>query len=114
LEHSRVFCFGNNGNEEVYLGSADMMQRNLNSRVETLFPIEDPVLRTAIRERLLMPLLADTANASELLSDERYIHVRPEPGEPPFDTQNWFISHPLIDPASAPDKHTISALPSGA
>jgi len=114
LEHSRVFYFGNNGNEEIYLGSADMMQRNLNTRVETLFPVEDPVLRTAIRNRLLTPLLSDTVNASELLADERYVHVRPEPGEPPFDIQDWFISHPLIDPASVPDTHTISALPSGA
>ncbi len=114
LEHSRVFYFGNNGNEEVYLGSADMMQRNLNSRVETLFPIEDPVLRATIRDRLLTPLLSDTMNASELLADERYVRVRPEPGEPPFDTQDWFISHPLIDPTSESDKHTISALPSGA
>ncbi|HET8853854.1 MAG TPA: polyphosphate kinase 1, partial [Ktedonobacteraceae bacterium] len=42
LEHSRVFFFGNGGDEEIYLGSADLMQRNLNERVETLFPVEDP------------------------------------------------------------------------
>lgn len=95
LEHSRVFYFGNGGNEEIYLGSADLMQRNLNERVETLFPLEDPTLRTAIREQLLNHLLADTVNARELLADGRYVHVRPAPGEPPFDSQAWFISHAL-------------------
>ncbi|HEX9132786.1 MAG TPA: polyphosphate kinase 1, partial [Ktedonobacteraceae bacterium] len=45
LEHSRIFYFRNGGDEEIFLGSADMMQRNLDGRVETLFPIEDPVLR---------------------------------------------------------------------
>ncbi|HET9921755.1 MAG TPA: polyphosphate kinase 1 [Ktedonobacteraceae bacterium] len=98
LEHSRIYYFGNNGNEEVYLGSADLMQRNLNNRVETLFPIEDPVLRTAIRTEVLERELADTVNSSILLPDGSYVHVRPEPGEPPFDSQAWFIAHPMLTP----------------
>jgi polyphosphate kinase len=114
LEHSRIFYFGNNGDEEIWLGSADMMQRNLNNRVETLFPIEDPILRTAIRENLLDKELIDTVNTSELLADGHYVPVRPEPGEPPFDCQDWFITHPLLGPASPANDHTISALPSGA
>src|SRR5256885_7893982 len=69
LEHSRIFYFGNGGDEEIWLGSADMMQRNLNNRVETLFPIEDPVLRTAIHENLLDKVMMDTVNASELKAD---------------------------------------------
>src|SRR5436305_13554568 len=85
LEHSRVFYFGNNGHEELYLGSADMMQRNLNTRVETLFPIEDPVLRVAIRDQILQAYLDDTVNTSELQSDGSYVHVQPEPGKPSFD-----------------------------
>src|SRR6266516_2087061 len=67
LEHSRIFYFGNGGNEEIYLGSADLMQRNLDGRVEALFPIEDPVLRTIILEQLLKRELEDTVNAHELL-----------------------------------------------
>ncbi|HEV2659289.1 MAG TPA: polyphosphate kinase 1, partial [Ktedonobacteraceae bacterium] len=63
LEHSRVYCFGNNGEAEIYLGSADLMQRNLNSRVETLFPIDSLTLRETILQHLLEPILADTANA---------------------------------------------------
>src|SRR5205807_1694130 len=81
LEHSRIYYFGNGGNEEMYLGSADMMQRNLDGRVETLFPIEDPVLRAALRDNLLKRLLSDTVNASELQSNGSYLRVLAEPGE---------------------------------
>ncbi len=114
LEHSRIFYFRNGGDEEILLGSADMMQRNLDGRVETLFPIEDPVLRVAIRDRLLKPELADTGNAHELLSDGHYRRVQPEPGEPPFDSQEWFITHPLLGSDRDLHDHMISALPSGA
>lgn len=112
LEHSRIFYFGNNGKEEIYLGSADMMQRNLNSRVEALFPIEDPVLREVIRDRVLQPYLADTVNTRELLSDGTYVRVKPEPGEPLFDCQAWFVTHPLIEPGPDADVTGTSALPS--
>jgi polyphosphate kinase len=114
LEHSRIFYFGNNGNEEIYLGSADMMQRNLNSRVEALFPVEDPVLREVIRDRVLQPYLSDTVNTYELLSDGVYVRVRPEPGEPLFDCQAWFITHPLTEPGPDVDGLGTSALPSRA
>ena len=110
LEHSRIFYFGNNGDEEIYLGSADMMQRNLNNRVEALFPIEDPVLREVIRDRVLQSYLADTVNTHELLSDGTYVHVRPEPGEPLFDCQAWFITHPLIATESDSNGLGTSAL----
>jgi len=113
LEHSRIFYFGNNGNEEIYLGSADMMQRNLDNRVETLFPIEDPGLRVAIRDKILQTYLSDTANTSELLPDGSYAPVRPEAGEPLFDCQCWFITHPLFEPKPESHEITTSALPSG-
>ena len=113
LEHSRIFYFGNHGNEEIYLGSADMMQRNLNNRVESLFPIEDPILRQVIRERVLQTNLADTVNAHELLSDGTYVRLQPEPGEPLFDSQSWFITHRLIEPSQEGNGTATSALPSG-
>ncbi len=97
LEHSRIYFFGNGGQEEIYLGSADMMRRNLDGRVETLFPIDDPSLRAAIYERILKPFLADTINARELQSNGCYTPVQPEPGETPFDSQSWFITHPLLE-----------------
>jgi polyphosphate kinase len=114
LEHSRVYYFRNGGDEEILLGSADMMQRNLDHRVETLFPVEDPVLREAILERLLKSELADNVSARELLSDGHYIRVQPAPGEPPFDCQKWFISHSLLGSERDPHTHIISAMPSEA
>ncbi len=114
LEHSRLYYFANGGNEEMYLGSADMMQRNLDGRVETLFPIEDPVLLEALRDQLLKRVLADTVNALDLQSDGSYIHVVPEPGEPPLDSQAWFVANPLMEPDLTPITSVISATPSGA
>jgi polyphosphate kinase len=114
LEHSRIYYFRNGGDEEILSGSADMMQRNLDHRVETLFPIEDLVLREAILERLLKSELADTVNARELLSDGHYVRVQPAPGEPPFDCQKWFISHSLLGSDIESHNHVISAMPSGA
>jgi polyphosphate kinase len=114
LEHSRVYYFGNGGNEEMYLGSADMMQRNLDGRVETLFPIEDPVLRAALRDNLLKRLLTDTVNARELQADGSYVRILPDPGEPPFDAQAWFITHPLLGGEPGLTTPTISAIPSSA
>lgn len=113
LEHSRIYYFGNNGDEEILLGSADMMQRNLDGRVETLFPIDDPLLRAALRENLLKPILSDTVNTRELQAIGSYVRICPDPGEPPFDAQNWFITHPLLD-SDEGDTSTISAIPSGA
>jgi polyphosphate kinase len=113
LEHSRIFLFGNNGQEEIYMGSADMMQRNLDGRVETLFPIEDPLLREAIREDVLKIILADTVNAYELMPDGQYGHVHPQVGQPPLDSQAWFIDHPLLASGPVEDGIIISALPAG-
>ncbi len=116
LEHSRVYYFHNNGAEEVFLGSADMMQRNLNTRVETLFPIDSPLLREAILKRMIEPMLADTVNTQELQPDGTYKPVRPSPETPPFDSQTWFITHPLLemedDKTEGTVNPTISAIPS--
>jgi polyphosphate kinase len=115
LEHSRVYYFANNGNEEMFLGSADMMQRNLNTRVEVLFPVQSRELRTTILENMLQPILKDTVNAHLLQSDGTYVRVRPTAGQKPFDSQNWFITHYLfhLRDDEAPDT-TISAIPPSA
>ena len=97
LEHSRVYYFGNNGRTEIYLGSADLMPRNLDGRVETLFPLDSELLREVIIERVLKPVLSDTVNAHELRPDGTYVRVRPQAGGPPFDSQRWFITHPLFE-----------------
>ncbi len=100
LEHSRIYYFANgNGHhreEEVYLGSADLMPRNLDRRVEVLFPVEQPQLRAALRDKVLLQLLKDTVNARELQSDGSYIRRRPTGGQAPLDMQFWFATNPLF------------------
>ena len=75
LEHSRVFYFGNGGDEEVFLGSADLMPRNLNGRVEVLFPVTDPRLVSVLREEILGAYLADTVKARVMNADGTYTRV---------------------------------------
>jgi polyphosphate kinase len=72
LEHSRIFYFRNGGHEEVYLGSADMMPRNLNRRVELLFPVEDEELMHRIRDEILAEYLVDNVKARRMMPDGSY------------------------------------------
>ncbi len=76
LEHSRIFYFQNAGNEEVYLGSADWMRRNLDRRVEAIAPIEDPEISKDLQE-ILGIMLADNRHAWDLQPDGRYIQRHP-------------------------------------
>ncbi len=87
LEHSRIFYFHNGGADEVYLGSADLMERNFDRRVEVVFPVDDPSLKAHIRDVLLPAYLRDTVNARELHSDGIYRPVKPAAGDEPFDVQ---------------------------
>jgi len=80
LEHSRIFHFHNNGQEEVYIGSADWMQRNLDRRVEAVTPVEDPTCAAELKE-ILNICLADNRQAWELQSDGSYIQRHPGPDE---------------------------------
>ena len=91
LEHSRVYYFRNGGASEVYLGSADLMERNLDRRVEVIFPVDDSDLAAHIGEVVLPAYLRDTVNARELLPDGTYRRVEPAPGQPPFDVQTWLL-----------------------
>jgi polyphosphate kinase len=72
LEHSRIFYFRNGGKEEIYLGSADLMPRNLNRRVEIMFPVEDPDLRDRIRDSILTEYLLDNVKARRMQPDGTY------------------------------------------
>jgi polyphosphate kinase len=91
LEHSRIYSFHNGGTEDIYLGSADLMPRNLDRRVEIVFPIEDPVLRAYLREDVLETYLRDTVNAQELQPDGTYRRILPATDEAPFDCQAYFL-----------------------
>jgi polyphosphate kinase len=72
LEHSRIFYFENGAEEEIYLGSADWMPRNLYERVEVLFPVRDPMLRYRVRHEILEAYLQDSAKARTLQRDGTY------------------------------------------
>ncbi len=86
LEHARIFAFADGEDEEIFLGSADLMQRNLDRRVETTFPLREQHHREKVR-RLLDLQLADTANAWELGPDGDFERLRPKDGEEPLDSQ---------------------------
>jgi polyphosphate kinase len=73
LEHSRIYYFRNGGQEEVYIGSADLMPRNLNRRVEIVVPVTEPKLVRRIRDEILEMYLADTVNAYQMRSDGAYL-----------------------------------------
>lgn len=93
LEHSRIYWFENGGTPEALIGSADVMGRNLDRRVETLVPITHPSLLRHIREGILQPYLDDTANAWEMGPDGSYKRCEPARGATPFSAQEWLIAH---------------------
>jgi polyphosphate kinase len=101
LEHSRIYYFGNNGDEEIYMGSADWMPRNLYERVEVLLPLQDEVLRERVRREILNAYLADNRKAHVLLRDATYIRAwqpiqgkrnrKPPSGAAAFSAQDFLI-----------------------
>ncbi|MBN1660208.1 MAG: polyphosphate kinase 1 [Anaerolineae bacterium] len=93
LEHPRIYYFHNGGDEEILLGSADLMPRNLDRRVEQLFPIEDPDLRESVYEHILRVHLADNMQSRRLLPDGTYERIRPLDGQPELNSQFWMIEH---------------------
>ena len=82
LEHHRIYYFHNGGDASIYLGSADLMERNLDRRVEELFPIDDPNLRAYVRDTLLNTYLADNTRARVLNPDGSYTRLTPGDAEP--------------------------------
>ena len=93
LEHSRIYYFRNGGKEEVLLGSSDLMPRNLEKRVEVLFPVPDPRLRRLIIDKMLNVHLNDTVKARELMPDGSWKRVKPIEGKEPINSQQWLIDH---------------------
>ncbi len=88
LEHPRIYYFRNNGDEEILMGSADLMPRNLDRRVEQLFPIEDPEIKAALK-RIMDVHLQDNVKSRRMLADGSYERVQPGKKEMPFDSQDW-------------------------
>jgi polyphosphate kinase len=88
LEHSRVMYFANDGDEEIYIGSADWMHRNLSRRVEVVCPIQDPKIRAYLKDEVLQTYLRDNVNARELNAEGLYTPV--SANDSPFDSQTYF------------------------
>ena len=91
LEHSRIYYFHNAGEEEIYMGSADLMPRNLNNRVEVIFPVSDPNLIRRIRDTILKTYLEDNVKAHLMDSKGEFSRLIPEDNGKSLAPQEWFI-----------------------
>ncbi|MGA2005669.1 MAG: polyphosphate kinase 1 [Terriglobales bacterium] len=91
LEHSRAFYFHNAGEEQIYLGSADMMPRNLNRRVELVFPVQEPKLVGYLRDELLATYLSEVVKARHMNSDGTYSRDARHNNRREMNSQEWFI-----------------------
>lgn len=95
LEHSRLFYFYNNGNEDIFLSSADMMQRNLDRRVEIAFPIENKKLKDELIRTLIKVSLKDNVKARILQPDGYYKFVDVKEGIKRVNSQEWLMNHTI-------------------
>jgi polyphosphate kinase len=93
LEHSRVYYFLNGGKEEIYLGSADLMQRNLNHRVEVVFPVESPKHVRYLRDEVLQSYLKDNGRARVMQGDGSYQRLGPQKEDKVMDIQDWLMTN---------------------
>lgn len=93
LEHARIYYFENDGDPKMYMGSSDIMPRNLIARVETLFPILDKDMLISVRDKILNIHLSDNVKASELTADGTYVPVVRKKGEPKIRSQLWLIEN---------------------
>jgi polyphosphate kinase len=116
LEHSRIFCFENGGEQEIYLGSADWMNRNLHERVEVMFPLKNPLLRDRVMHEILAAYLADNIKVRLLQSDGRYLRPwqsargrskRPPRGAAAFSAQDFLIG--LAEGTNTPEDIPVTS-----
>ncbi|MGM0516986.1 MAG: polyphosphate kinase 1 [Pseudomonadota bacterium] len=92
LEHPRVFYFHNDGEEELFLSSADWMPRNFFARVETAFPVDPPEIRARVIDEAFDRYLRDNTGAWELTAEGEYRRIQPTGGEKPFNAQGSLIA----------------------
>jgi polyphosphate kinase len=104
LEHSRIYHFANGGDDEIYLGSADWMPRNLFERCEVVFPVRDQAAKARIHEEILPAYLGDTVKARLQQSDGTYRRASAQKDGPSFSAQDFLIR-------LAEGKADLSAIP---
>jgi polyphosphate kinase len=92
LEHSRVYYFRNGGEEEIYIGSADLMPRNIDHRVEVLFPLDDPALVRRVRDQILAVYLADNVKARRMQSNGTYVSKTASKGAKEVNSQELLLA----------------------
>ncbi len=112
LEHSRIFWFRNGGDEELYIGSADLMERNLDRRVETLCRIRDTGLVRHVRDVVLEAYLRDNQRAY-VLREGKYQKIVPASGEPPFSAQDALMTWSHRQASDEQDEHEAGPSTSG-
>ena len=114
LEHSRIFYFANGGNDEIYIGSADWMPRNLFERCEVVFPVRDPAALARIHHEILPAYLADTVKARIQQGDGGYVRAsKLHKDAPPFSSQDFLIqlAEGKTDLDAIPHRHAAKPRP---